>query len=188
MKVKVSAVIDVTSADDAADPTPFDPQIDSIVDSVQDAVEVALSNHQGNGFTHKLQEQLSLRVQTVEACCVPEPLQADQTVRIPAKFSAGDGMAVAKFDAAPWFQQASADEILALAAEGWGRGYRGDEVAAWFDGKDVGVSQVYQYIRATQELPDADCGGSDLSVAPEDALQWLRKHRPDLTARLEETR
>ncbi len=191
MKTRVIVNIEVTNANGGADPTPFDPLREKIVESVQEAIELALEHTEQNGFDHKLKHWLNLHVQAVEAQTVPEPHPKGSRRRrgIPATFRTGDGIARAEFDAAPWFQQASVEEIVNLAAEGWSGGYCGDEVAAWFDGKDAGVTAVYRYIEATQDLPgEVDCGGSDFRAEEKHVLNWLREHRPDVATRLEEER
>jgi hypothetical protein len=57
-----------------------------------------------------------------------------------------DYVAEAKFDAEPWFQQATDKQILALAGCQFGGDYPADEVAQWFDGKHEEVSDVFRYL------------------------------------------
>jgi hypothetical protein len=188
LKIKVTTLIEVTNANGGADPTPFDPLIEKIVESVQGAAELALERTERDGFDHKLDHWLNLHVKAVQAQVVPEPgpKWSGRGQGIPATFCTGDGTARAEFDAAPWFLQAGVEEIVDLAAEDWSGGYGGDEVAAWFDGKDADVTAVYEYIRAVEELPnEVEFGGSDFTVKAKHVLNWLREHRPEVAVSLD---
>jgi hypothetical protein len=53
---------------------------------------------------------------------------------IAAKVRSDDYVHQVKFDAEPWFVQASDQEILSLAGTGWGDNYVAEAVVEYFDG------------------------------------------------------
>jgi hypothetical protein len=66
MKVKIEVVLDVEFCEeDLGDPKPGDPIEDRILDSVQEAVSNALHAAQANGFSHDLEDELSVMVSNV---------------------------------------------------------------------------------------------------------------------------
>ena len=82
------------------------------------------------------------------------------------------------FDALPWFEQATDEEIVALAACGWGGDYEADEVALFFEDKNPAIAVLLDHCRAADEC------GFECHVDEADALAWVRKHRPALEERL----
>ena len=104
---------------------------------------------------------------------------------ITAVFRTVDGKSKAKFDAKPWFDQASNDDIRSLLLEsldgldpdlGFNRGYGGESmgwsIAEFFRGKDEAVDKVYAYIDATHAV-GVDCGGSDCVFSAIEVLRYL---------------
>jgi hypothetical protein len=89
----------------------------------------------------------------------------------------------ATFDATPWFEQASDDEILALAKIGWKNDYEADEVARFVESERVEV--VFDYCRRKQA--QGNTVGFEAEINPTSALEWLRQHRPHLSAKLEKS-
>ena len=73
------------------------------------------------------------------------------------------------FDAEPWFEQASDEEIEGLRAIGWGGGYAADDVAHWFADEELlyGVGQV---------LDVAD-QGFEVHIDGDDAEAWIAANR-----------
>lgn len=88
----------------------------------------------------------------------------------------GDGTTVeVEFDAVPWFEQASDDEIEELAGVGWGGDYEADAVAEFVADTQPSVRKVI------------DAGkGFEVHVNVADALHWLNEHRPSLAQRISE--
>ena len=98
---------------------------------------------------------------------------------IRAKVWSDDHEHVAAFDATPWFEQATGDQIEALAACGWTRDYPADDVALFFDRTHPHVTKVLDYIYDVNTA-DGDAGdmGFECAVHPRDAREWLLMHRP----------
>jgi hypothetical protein len=85
------------------------------------------------------------------------------------------------FDAQRWFTQASDNEILALAAAGWGRAEAADRVALFFEAEPP-VSDVFTFVHAMNGRRDAP--GFECDVDDEDAMDWLDVHRPELARKV----
>ena len=79
-------------------------------------------------------------------------------------------------DALSGFEQASDDQIRALAACGWGGNYPADAVAEYFDGRLPDVTVMFKYMKE----------GFECYVADEKAMEWLHVNRPQLAKELEE--
>ncbi len=77
------------------------------------------------------------------------------------------------FDAAPWFQAATDEQVQALADCGWSGDYPADEVAA-------GMRRANNEVDALLVLIEACGGGYECRVDPDDAVAWLSEHRPHL--------
>lgn len=71
------------------------------------------------------------------------------------------------FDAAPWFRQATDEEILGLARCGWGRDYEADAVALYSEGRNDRIGALMEHCRPTE-----DCGFECL-VNEDSARVWL---------------
>ncbi|MBS1722526.1 MAG: hypothetical protein JSS66_05905 [Armatimonadetes bacterium] len=82
----------------------------------------------------------------------------------------------ARFDATPWFAQASDDDILDLAIIGWRGDAPADKVAEFFEGMPTGEPSVDDVFASARQH---DCG-FDVSVEPNDALTWVKANRPQL--------
>lgn len=89
----------------------------------------------------------------------------------------------ANFDATPWFEQASTDEIIALARVGWGGDREADEVARFFKTANVDVLAMFDYLEKISDRYDS-CG-FECRVNEADALAWVIANRPDMATRLE---
>jgi hypothetical protein len=89
--------------------------------------------------------------------------------------------AEANFDATHWFQQASDNEILDLADCGWGGGLAADDVAEYYNDRksDLGVEEVFTALHILRRKQNI---GFECNVDGEDALAWLKEHRPWLHA------
>lgn len=88
------------------------------------------------------------------------------------------------FNAVTWFEQASDDEIIALSECDWGGDYAADAVADYY--RYGPTSDLFSYLDAKQKQPGRDSIGFECSVDEDDAIYWLREHRPDLAMRIEE--
>lgn len=104
---------------------------------------------------------------------------------IPAEVHSDDYAAEARFDATPWFEQASDQEILDLAGCEWGGDYPADAVARFFEQRDSGVDRVFTYLSFQPPMSyTSDAVGFECHVDALAALDWLRVHRPSVAARL----
>lgn len=103
---------------------------------------------------------------------------------IKAECHSDDRVRKANFDATPWFVQASAESIGALAKCGWGGDYPADGVSHFMAEHDEEVGKVFQYLELVADKKDAP--GFECHVDEADALTWLRKNRRALAITLEE--
>src|SRR5947207_601044 len=85
-----------------------------------------------------------------------------------------------EFDAAPWFEQATDDDIRALADCAWGGDYPADAVAQFFEGKDEDIGDLFAYLGHANEARTAmlaDRIGFECHVDQDEALAWLKGRR-----------
>ncbi len=92
---------------------------------------------------------------------------------------ADDRLFDATFDTIPWFEQATDDEILALAKINFGGGPEADAVAEWFDEKLRRVEVVLEYCEHTTRGPGPIVNFT-AEIHSEAAVEWIAKHRPHL--------
>ncbi len=105
---------------------------------------------------------------------------------IRAEVHSDDMMFEAKFDATPWFEQASDTDILELAGCDWGGDYPADHVAEFMDGKDPDVSAVFVYLARVRNTSNR-CG-FECHINDSMAMAWLHEHRPNVHRVLMEER
>ena len=93
-----------------------------------------------------------------------------------------DGRIEGKVNALPYLQAAPKDDIVALAAAGWGQDEAADEVAFFLDNQGIGfdpvVHHVISHIDRETTQSDHDPPGFELQVDAASAKAWLSKHRP----------
>jgi hypothetical protein len=94
---------------------------------------------------------------------------------IRAEVHSDDHEHTASFNALPWFEQASDDEIRELAGINWGGNYEADAVAEFCTDTDDDVAAVFEH-KGRQ--------GFECHVCESDAARWLQKHKPALYAEL----
>jgi hypothetical protein len=82
------------------------------------------------------------------------------------------------FDATPYFKGAAPDEIRKLAECGWGGDYPADFVAYHMESLNADLSQMLAYCQRRKK-------GFECYVDRNEALDWLRDHRPDVFALIE---
>lgn len=99
---------------------------------------------------------------------------------VPATCHSDDYLHEVQFDAAPWFEQAGDEDILALAATGWGGDYPADEVARFMEDRDDDVAALFGYLARRPTLANGDTVGFECHVEAEAALGWLQERRPGL--------
>ena len=85
-----------------------------------------------------------------------------------------------QFDAAPWFEQASKDDVMELASCGWGGDYPADDVAVHMADSVTRIADMFQYLEIiAHDRSKKDCCGFECHVERDDALIWLKKNRRD---------
>lgn len=96
---------------------------------------------------------------------------------IPAEVHSDDHRHEAIFDALPWFEQASDDEIRGLAECDFGCDYAADVVAEFVEDLDPDVADVFEFKDAEE--------GFECNVNRPAAMNWLKENRPELHKELE---
>lgn len=86
-----------------------------------------------------------------------------------------------RFDATPWFEQASDDDILELAKIDWGGDQKADEVAEFFEQHNVGEPETVDEVFKATGVLDV---GFEVSVEEADALKWVQANRPHLMEKI----
>jgi len=92
---------------------------------------------------------------------------------INAKCFSDDQRVEVNFDATPWFEQASEDQIKELATCEWGSNYAADDVALFMADINKKIQKMLDYC---EHHPDQI--GFECHVTSEDAIAWLRTERP----------
>ena len=97
---------------------------------------------------------------------------------VKAEVHTDDGLDQAYFDAALYFADpyTTDGDLLELAQCGFGGDYPADNVARYFEDKDCDVTVLFRHHDALVGTPRET--GFECHVDPEDALAWIRKHRP----------
>lgn len=95
-----------------------------------------------------------------------------------AEVHSDDWVVDAEFDAVPWFEQATDNEITNLADIGWRGDYAADAVAEHFDGIHGDVTFVMRYVASVKH--GRGNIGFECSVDAEEAMTWLEVNRPGL--------
>jgi len=96
---------------------------------------------------------------------------------IPAEIHSDDRQAETQFDALPWFEQATDEQILALAKCDWGGDYPADDVASFVTDPEVG--KVFDYLSREPHMGSAKVG-FECHVNDEAALSWIKQNRSHL--------
>lgn len=119
-------------------------------------------------------------------------MTTQDTLKIKAEVHSDDHNIEVEFDAVPWFQQATDDEILDLAGCGWGGDYPADAVARFFsDSNSVGdalnqdIAGLFDYLEIIKNDPfKEDQSGFECHVDEASAMKWLETNRPALFQQL----
>jgi hypothetical protein len=88
-----------------------------------------------------------------------------------------------RFNAAPFFEQASDEEILALAKCDWGGDYPADRVAEFMADGCADLRDMFRYVEAAHKVKDM---GFECHVDEDDAMRWLDQNWPELAAKIRE--
>lgn len=98
--------------------------------------------------------------------------------RVPARAWSDDRVVEVSFDARPWLENAGAEEIVGLAASGWGRSPEADEVVRGTH-RSRKVRRLLDYLALKPRMA-GEAVGFECEVQTEAALSWLRVHRPEV--------
>jgi hypothetical protein len=85
------------------------------------------------------------------------------------------------FDSTPWFEQASDDEIVALAKIGWGGDTEADQVGLFFEDDEIGTPCTVPSVFRTSMVLDV---GYEVSINEEHARAWVQTNRPHLMEKI----
>ncbi len=97
--------------------------------------------------------------------------------QIVAECHSDDRAAEVKFDATPWFRQASDDDIIALIECDWGYDRPADEVAVVSARWNNELRVFFEYIGARNRVDNC---GFECAVYDQDAIAWLKVNRKHL--------
>jgi hypothetical protein len=95
-------------------------------------------------------------------------------IRVTATISSDDGQRTATFDATPWFETASDEEIANLQKRGWSDSTEADNVAYALQSENPEIGAVLDHARITR--------GFEVSIDSEAAEEFLAIRFSDRTA------
>lgn len=132
--------------------------------------------HDDNGVVVDIYGDLD--AETVSSTWAEFPSDSDKP-EITANAYSDDRLYEVSFNAAPWFANATYDEILALARCGWGGDYPADAVVhSTIDNGDsnhvADLSAMMEYVTKKKDL------GFECHIDEGEAMAWLKAHRKDL--------
>ncbi|MDF0490398.1 hypothetical protein PX554_19910 [Sphingomonas sp. H39-1-10] len=99
-------------------------------------------------------------------------------IKVQASAHSDDYRIDVDFDAAPWFAQASEQDILELAQCEWGGDYPADSVALHMAEQNTELQRMFDYISIAGT--ERDPVGFECYVDGDDARAWLNQQRPHL--------
>ena len=88
-----------------------------------------------------------------------------------------------EFDATPWFEKASAQEIIELVDEDWGPGEYSDRIALFCEQLNDNLETLFKYL-ILKNSGVGDAVGFSCTVDPDAAEAWLRRNRLDIYEQL----
>jgi hypothetical protein len=102
-------------------------------------------------------------------------------MKIPAEAHSDDYVVEVHFDALPWFEQATDEEIQSLCEIEFGGNYAADAVAESFICILEDMSRLFDYLDIIRDLPSKkDCCGFECHIDREAAMRWIKENRPKL--------
>lgn len=104
---------------------------------------------------------------------------------VTAELVSDDHVQRASFDCQDWFKQATDEDILELAREGYAHDFTSDNVAQFFNGSNPDVKQVFDYLDSIKDVPSKkDVNGFGCTVNEDQAVAWVDANRPQLLDQL----
>lgn len=141
-----------------------------------------LEDPQPGLFTwHDALADVLLQISTFSSA--PEPISKKSLIR--AEAHSDDFAFRVDFDAGFWFEKATDKAIIDLIQCGFRGDYPADEVAIFMAKYDPRVRGLFGYIEATNAVHDI---GFECAVDPDDAINWIEKHRPALVSIIDEAK
>ena len=104
---------------------------------------------------------------------------AKKPIIIHATAYSDDTVGIVVFDAAPYCEQASDEDLSIVSREGNDGGYASRFVAEWTKGRDPFLEILFAYLEKHHQ-------GFSCSLDEGELLAWIKQHRPALFQRLEE--
>lgn len=102
-----------------------------------------------------------------------------------AEVVSDDHIQKASFDAQDWFKQATDEDILELAREGYSHDFTSDNVARFFRETNEDVKRVFDYLDTIKDVPSKkDVNGFGCTVDEDQAITWVDANRPHLMDQL----
>jgi hypothetical protein len=90
---------------------------------------------------------------------------------IKAECHSDDRAVEVSFDATPWFEQASQEDIESLKECGWGGDYPADDVAIFMAEHNGEIQDMFKYIEFRHKIEHI---GFECHVDSEDAEKWIK--------------
>lgn len=101
---------------------------------------------------------------------------------INSKCYSDDHVREAEFDATPWFEQATDDEVEGLHLSDYKNDYPSDNVAMHMAATNQSVSDMFKYLELVAHLKDHP--GFECVINKQDALRWIENNKKPLFLKL----
>jgi hypothetical protein len=132
------------------------------------------------GFVQQCRDTLGHRAPASAVGVHEVHTDADEGVlTVLAEGHSDDWMHEVAFDATPWFEQASEEELRALHEIGYRGDCAADAVLLFFEERIEEVAAMLEYCRKSQTR-GREGVGFECEVDEDDALRWLAARRPGL--------
>ena len=105
--------------------------------------------------------------------------------RVSAEAHSDDHACEVTFDATPYFEQASDEDLFKLAVCGWGGDYPADTVAIFMADQpgQTQLTDLFKYLEIARRAKDI---GFECHVDAEEAMVWMEANRPAVTVQVKE--
>jgi hypothetical protein len=103
---------------------------------------------------------------------------------IRAEVQTDDDQFSASFDATPFFERATLEQLVALRDCDWGGDEPADAVALFMLERDDAVADLFRYLALDPVADDGFPVGFECYVSASDVARWVQKNRPGWSERL----
>jgi hypothetical protein len=103
---------------------------------------------------------------------------------IRAEVQTDDDQFCATFDATPFFERATFEQLAALRDSGWGGDEPADAVALFMLERDDAVADLFRYLALDPVTDDGFPVGFECYVSESDVARWVQRNRPGWSERL----